>query len=223
MVTRLSLKQKILGSSPSTVAIRKIPFMKFDILLADPPWKYNDDKGKDPAMGGITYPVMDDTDIYNLPIQNLVSKDALLFLWATLPKLPEALKTIESWGFKYTTTPFVWVKLNPSGTIKQLGKDILLTGGLYSGLGHWTNGNIELVLMGKKGVPKRQVKNIKQIILAPRSRHSKKPDEIYTRIEALMASDRRLELFARETREGWVTLGNEITGNDIRKDLLSIG
>lgn len=196
--------------------------MLFDIIMADPPWKYRDDKGKDPAMGGITYPVMDDNDIYNLPVSSIASRDSLLFLWATLPKLPEALRTMEAWGFRYTTAPFVWVKLNPTGILTQVGKDLLLSGGVYSGLGHWSNGNIEIVLMGKRGSPKRKNKNVKQIIFAPRSRHSAKPEEIYTRIDNLVESTSRVELFARKSRTDWVSLGNEITGNDIAQDLRTL-
>lgn len=193
--------------------------MRFDIILADPPWKYRDNKGNDPKLGGITYPQMDDQDIYDLPVADLAAKDSLLFLWATLPKLPEAIRTLESWGFAYTTTPFVWVKLNPLGAVVQMGKDVLLRGGVYSGLGHWTNGNVEIVLLGKKGKPAREAKNVKQIIFAPRTRHSAKPAAIYDRIEALTGPRARLELFARNCREGWVGLGNDITGNDIREDI----
>lgn len=196
--------------------------MKFDVILSDPPWSYRDDKGKNPKLGGITYPVMTDEDIYNLPVSEIANRDSLLFLWATLPKLPEALKTMESWGFRYTTAPFVWVKLNPLGALEQLGKDIILRGGVYSGLGHWTNGNIEIVLMGKRGSPKRKNKNVKQIIFSPRSRHSAKPTEIYNRIENLTVSTGRIELFARNTRDGWISLGNEITGNDIAADLITL-
>lgn len=196
--------------------------MKFDVILADCPWSYRDDKGKNPKLGGITYPVMSDSDIYNLPVSEIANRDSLLFLWATLPKLPEALHTIESWGFRYTTAPFVWVKLNPSGTLMQVAKDIILSGGIYSGLGHWTNGNIEIVLMGKRGSPKRKNKNVKQIIFAPRSKHSAKPVEIYNRIDNLVQATGKIELFARNTREGWFSLGNEITGNDIAADLKTL-
>jgi N6-adenosine-specific RNA methylase IME4 len=202
--------------------LKGLSAMKFDVILADCPWSYRDDKGKNPAMGGITYPVMSDEDIYNLPVSEIANKDSLLFLWATLPKLPEALHTMESWGFKYTTTPFVWVKLNPTGTVAQIAKDVILRGGVYSGLGHWTNGNIEIVLMGKRGTPKRKNKNVKQIIFAPRSRHSAKPKEIYTRIENLVISQSNIELFARQRKDGWYSLGNEITGNDIAGDLKTL-
>lgn len=194
--------------------------MLFDIIVADPPWLYNDQKNNDPAMGGITYPTLSLDDISSLKIP--AADNCALFLWATMPLLQEALHVMQSWGFTYTTTVFVWVKLNPSGTVEQHNKDVVLKNGVYSGLGHWCNGNAELVLFGKKGKPIRKAKNIKQIIFHPRTTHSKKPEEIQDRIEQLIEGKNRLELFARRQREDWVCLGNEITGNDIRTDLQKV-
>jgi len=129
---------------------------RYKIILADPPWRYNDERSNDPHLGGITYPTMSDEEIYTLPIQDISDEDCMLFLWATMPKLKEALMTIERWGFRYITCAFVWVKKNPLGV------------GIYSGLGHWVNGNAELVLLGRKGSPERKRKDVKQIVIAAR-------------------------------------------------------
>lgn len=171
---------------------------KYKIIYADPPWSYSNAKNNDPAMGGITYPTMSLEDICSIPIGQIADKDCSLFLWATMPKLQEALKVIQSWGFRYTTCAFTWVKLNPKGE------------GIYSGLGHWTNGNAELCLFAKKGSPKRVQKNVKQIVMAPRKRHSAKPPEVRERIVHLIGDLPRLELFARERCEGWDAWGNEV-------------
>lgn len=181
--------------------------MKFKVLYADCPWQYRDNKGNLPALGGKTYPTMSLEEIKTLPIPNISDKDCILFLWVTMPLLQEGLDVMQAWGFTYTTCAFVWVKLNPLGE------------GIYSGLGHWVNGNAELCLLGKKGRPQRIAKNIKQIVFAPRGRHSVKPDEVRDRIVQLMGDLPRIELFAREVTEGWVAIGNNITGNDIRQDL----
>lgn len=173
------------------------PNKKYQIIYADPPWTYADPKGNDPAMGGITYPTMTLEEIKGLPIVGLADKDCGLFLWATMPMLREGLEVIEAWGFRYITCAFTWIKLNPSGE------------GVYSGLGHWTNGNAELCLFGKKGQPKRIVKDIKQIVFAPRGRHSAKPNEVRKRIVLLMGDIPRIELFARERIEGWDAWGLE--------------
>lgn len=171
---------------------------KYGIIYADPPWRYDNPKNNDPAMGGITYPTMSLEDICNMPIHNIASKNCILFLWATMPKLREALEVIKAWGFNYKTCAFCWVKQNPSGN------------GIYSGLGHWTNGNAELCLLATKGAPKRVSKNVKQIVLAPRGRHSAKPPEVRDRIVQLIGDMSRIELFAREEPEGWDCFGNEI-------------
>ena len=120
-------------------------------------------------------------------------------MWATMPKLQEALDTIKAWGFKYKTCAFCWVKQNPSGV------------GIYSGLGHWVNGNAELCLLATRGHPKRTCKSVKQIVMAPRGRHSAKPKEVRDRIVALMGDDKtKIELFAREYADGWDCWGNEV-------------
>ncbi|KKN12022.1 hypothetical protein LCGC14_1020700, partial [marine sediment metagenome] len=171
---------------------------KYQIIYADPPWLYNDRKGCDPKMGGFRYPPMSDSEICALPIADIADKDCALALWATMPKLVEALRVIDAWGFKYITCLFDWVKLNPSGN------------GIYSGLGHWVNGNAELVLFGKKGHPKRLVKNVKQIQMWPRGRHSAKPPQIRNEIVRLFGDIPRIELFARQKTEGWDVWGNEV-------------
>lgn len=176
--------------------------MKYQIILADPPWTYANMKNKDPKMGGISYPTMSLAEIKALPVADLADKDCALFMWATMPLLREGLEVIEAWGFKYTTCAFTWVKQNPSGE------------GIYSGLGHWTNGNAELCLFAKRGAPKRVEKNVKQILIAPRGRHSAKPVETRERITRLLGDLPRIELFAREKPEGWDVWGNEVE-NDI--------
>ena len=92
------------------------------------------------------------------------------------------------------------MKQNPSGN------------GIYSGLGHWVNGNAELVLLGNKGKPKRLAKNIKQIVLSPRGKHSAKPEEVRKRIELLFEPP-YIELFARQKVVGWDSWGNEVESN----------
>ena len=173
---------------------------KYQIIYADPPWLYNDVKGNDPAMGGKTYPCLTLEQIKSLSVSvtKLTTDNSVLFLWVTMPMLQEGLEVIRAWGFKYITCAFVWVKLNPSGV------------GIYSGLGHWVNGNAELCLFAKKGHPQRAAKNVKQIVLSARREHSRKPDEVRNRIVQLMGDLPRIELFAREKVEGWDCWGNEV-------------
>ena len=127
-----------------------------------------------------------------------------------MPKLQEALDVIAAWGFRYVTCAFAWVKINPTGQVVTQGRDVLLEKGIYSGLGYWTNGNAELCLFGKRGRPERLSKSVKQIVVAPRGRHSAKPPEVRDRIVQLMGALPRVELFAREEPPGWDVWGKDM-------------
>lgn len=221
--------------------------MKYDIIYCDPPWLYDNPKDHKAAMGGTPYLQISQEDLKKLPILDIAEKNSIMFMWATLPKLPEAFEMMKAWNFKFTTVPFVWVKLNGNGKIVsftewidehaptfgeyfpsvwkafkklRLDKTFMLIGGIYSGLGHWTCGNIELVLMGKRGSPKRITKSIKQIVFAPVSKHSRKPDEVRQRIKQLMGNNlKAIEIFATEKVDGWDSIGNEVDGLDITESL----
>ena len=171
---------------------------KYSIIYADPPWQYNDKKGNDPAMGGVTYATLSTKELCNLPVPQITDTNCALFLWVTMPMLPDGLEVIKSWGFGYITCAFTWVKQNPSGM------------GIYSGLGHWTNGNAELCLLARKGKLVRVNKDVKQIMLMPLQRHSQKPADARGRIVRLLGDLPRIELFARQQVEGWDCWGNEV-------------
>lgn len=133
-----------------------------------------------------------------LPVSEITEKDCVLFLWATFPQLKEALQLIKAWGFRYKTVAFVWLKTNrKSGT-------------WFYGLGFWTRGNAEICLLATKGHPKRQAKNVHQLIMSPIEAHSKKPDIAREKITALMGDLSRIELFARKESPGWDIWGNEV-------------
>lgn len=173
---------------------------KYQIIYADPPWLYDnggDQKSRGMARG--SFKCMPIDEICDLPVQFIADDNAMIFLWATMPKLREALQVIDAWGFRYITCAFVWVKENPK------------SGGIYSGLGHWLNGNAELCLLGRRGKSlERKSKIVKQILFAPRGRHSEKPAEARQRIETLLGDLPRIELFARQKTPGWDVWGNEV-------------
>jgi N6-adenosine-specific RNA methylase IME4 len=122
--------------------------------------------------------------------------DCVLFMWAIDPMLPQAFDLIKAWGFQYKTVGFTWAKINVSG------KDPI-------GGGYWTRANPEMCLLATRGQPKRLNADVRQLLMAPRREHSRKPDEIYGRIEALVDGP-YLEMFARQTRAGWDAWGNEV-------------
>jgi N6-adenosine-specific RNA methylase IME4 len=136
-------------------------------------------------------------DIKALPVRQLAADNCALFLWTTWPHLLHAQELIEAWGFGYRTLGFIWVKQNPDGT------------GLHTGTGYWTRANSEPCLLAAKGKRQRRSAGVHQVILTPRREHSRKPDEIYARIEELLDGP-YLELFARSARPNWTCLGNEV-------------
>lgn len=170
---------------------------KWDIIYADPPWRYNDRRCNGACENH--YDTMRLGEIKNLPIADICEKDCVLFLWATYPMLKEALQVMEAWGFKYKSIAFQWIKLNRSGN------------GKFFGLGRWTRGNTEPCLLAVKGKPKRQNNSVSQIIECPLGRHSAKPPMARDKIKALMGENTKcLELFARERVEGWDCWGREV-------------
>ena len=137
-------------------------------------------------------------DICTLPIADIAAKDSVLFLWATFPMLPEALRVINAWGFTFKTVAFVWLKQNKKAKT------------WFYGMGFWTRSNAEICLLATKGKPKRQDNGIHQLIISPVEAHSKKPDEARDKIVRLMGDLPRVELFARQAPPGWDVWGNEI-------------
>ena len=137
-------------------------------------------------------------DIKALPVGELAAKDCALFLWITFPCLCEALEVLTAWGFSYKTVAFVWVKQN------RRNDD------LFTGMGYWTRANAEICILATKGHPKRVDAGVRQVILSHIEEHSKKPDEARERIVRLMGDLPRVELFARQSPEGWDVWGNEV-------------
>lgn len=167
---------------------------KYNIIYADPPWKYWESGNKNQSLH---YTTMTIDDICNLPIKDIADNDCVLFLWVTYPILQEAFRVIESWGFKYSTAAFVWVKKN-----KQ--KDTP-----FIGCGAWTRANSELCLLATKGKVMRLDASVSQIVESPIEDHSKKPDIVRELITKLVGELPRVELFCRHPADGWDVWGNE--------------
>jgi site-specific DNA-methyltransferase (adenine-specific) len=163
---------------------------KYNIIYADPPWKYGNDVKKH-------YPTIPIKEIHNFPIDKIAADNCALFLWVTFPILPEALETVRKWGFRYTTVAFTWIKTN-----KNNGKP-------FFGLGNWTRANAEICVLGFRGKLKRNSNKVSQVVLSPLREHSRKPDEIRYKIVELMGDLPRIELFARQSMKGWDCWGNE--------------
>lgn len=178
---------------------------KYDVIYADPPWNYKQhgSKTKKRGMAEKHYSTMTTEEICNLPIKNVKSDIAVLFLWATFPNIFEAQKVIEAWGFEYKTAAFVWVKKN-----KKAGTN-------FWGMGSYTRANAEpcLIAISKNTKAGKMVErhDIHQIIEAAALKHSAKPPETRDKIVALMGGQlSKIELFARDYADGWDCWGNEV-------------
>jgi len=182
-----------------------IPFpnKKYNIIYADPPWHYNGNMMNSSVTDH--YQVMTINDICNLPIQKITDTNCVLFMWVTLPKLNEFMKVVNTWGFEYKTTAFVWVKENKNG-------------GYFMGLGRWTRANPEICILATKGKISRKRNDIRQLQIFPIGKHSSKPKQFRNLIVDLIGDLPRIELFARPPKdrlfedksfEGWDVWGNE--------------
>lgn len=173
----------------------------YQVIYADPPWDYQQCRLSGSAKKH--YPTMRIEELCALPVADIADRDCALFLWATFPQLPEALRLIKAWGFVYKTVAFVWLKQNRKA----------LT--WFYGLGFWTRSNAEVCLLATKGHPKRQSAGIHQLVISPVERHSKKPDEVREKIVELMGDVPRIELFARQQTPGWDVWGNEVENSTV--------
>jgi len=166
-----------------------LPKGAFDVIYADPPWKYDFCLEGDPRQH---YQVMPTKEICELEVPK--AKDAILFLWATNPKLEEALQVIKAWGFTYKTN-LVWVKNR-------------------KGPGYYFQSKHELLLVAKCGniPPPTGANRPPSVLEADQRNHSQKPDEIYSLIERMYPNRKYLELFARNNRDGWFSWGLQNEG-----------
>ena len=169
--------------------------MKYGAILADPPWPWCVGGSRSPS-----YPLMPMDQLTALPVSDLAADNSCCFMWVIMPRITDGIVVLEAWGFRYVTVAFTWVKTN------------LKADSYFVGLGQWTRSNAEICLLGVRGHPQRKRRDVRQLIVAHRREHSRKPDEQYDRIEALVDGP-YLELFARHTHHGWDAWGNEVKSN----------
>lgn len=177
---------------------------KYGAILIDPPWSFrvwSEDTGNGRSASA-HYSTMTPEDIAGLPVADYAADDCALFCWACWPSFPEALSAVAAWGFEFKTMGFVWVKGEGLPMFPDDIKDEM-------GMGYWTRANTEPCILATRGKPKRNDAGVRQVILDRRREHSRKPDEIYSRIERLVDGP-YLEMFARQKWPGWDAWGNEV-------------
>lgn len=167
-----------------------MPEGKYSVILADPPWQYSNSGFSQSAESH--YPTMPTDDICKMSdqVETWSTPETVLFLWATNPLLPDALKVMEAWGFAYKTN-IVWIKTRSVG------------------IGWYLNSKHELLLIGVKINSPHPTIKPDSYFNAPHASHSRKPVETYDLIES-MYSGPKLEMFCRTPMAGWAAHGNEI-------------
>lgn len=174
----------------------------YRLIYADPPWSFRtySDRGKGRSPDA-HYDCLDLNGIKGLPVADWAAPHSILLLWATDPMLHKAMEVIDAWGFTYKTVGFYWAKLNKRAPVSGWTE-----ADFFTGLGFWTRANPEMCLLATRGKPKRESASVAKLVVSPRREHSRKPDEVHKRIEALAAGP-YLEMFARESRPGWDSWG----------------
>ncbi len=194
------------------------PMGGFDLIMADPPWRFDlrSAAGEEKAPQA-HYDCVDTAAICALPVETIAARDCLLWLWATNPMIPHALRVIEAWGFVFKTAG-TWVKRTARG------KDAFATG-------YVLRSSNEPFLIASRGAPKTTKSTRSTVatyddgfhqagdgsgwpagsitIEAKAREHSRKPEEAFAAAEGLMPHAKRIELFSRESRAGWASWGNE--------------
>lgn len=206
------------------------PGKRYHILYADCPWPYSDKKkaGRTRCGAENHYDCMSIDELCQLPVESLAEDNAVLFMWTTFPLLLSAKdpeksppgRVMKAFGFRYKTLGFCWVKTNKDGSI-------------WHGVGAYAKSNPEICLMGVRGNVGRLVKDkvtglrigtdpkeklsvvsnhVSSTLLAPRGPHSQKPPVVRDRIVKLFGDVSRIELFARDSADGWDSIGDELNG-----------
>ena len=176
-----------------TEAGRAVAGGRYQVCVADPPWKYHNAGFEQSADANfLTMPV---DEIMALPECDRTfpkrTKNAVLFLWVTAPMMTEGLAVLNAWGYDYQNQ-MIWRKPRAPGMV------------------WWLFTEHELVLIGERG-RFRPVERVRSVFDAPVRAHSQKPDELYALVERMYPATRRVELFARKERPGW----GDVWGNEV--------
>ena len=215
----------------------------FDLIHADPPWRYSDVSRN---RGGAErhYSTMSLDEMKRMNVADYANKNCYLFMWTTGPQLEDSIELMRSWGFAYCTFGFVWVKrtknhwtnvamrlrrairamaggrkeVKVSEVLKLITGELVITASKerwFWGMGSHTRANAEIVLIGRRGKPKRADKGVHQVLEELVAEHSVKPEEVYRRLEKLVGPDAiKLDMFTRNNRHGWSALGDQVGRTD---------
>jgi N6-adenosine-specific RNA methylase IME4 len=197
VIKRESSREERIKGLREPAPLTRLGRERYAVIYADPPWRY--EGASDPTrVAENHYETMSHEELLALPVGEIAARSSVLFLWATPPKVAEAVALIDAWGFRYTTIA-IWDKGIP-------------------GLGSWYRQQHELLLIATRGaMPAPAPRNrSSSVIKSPRGRHSAKPAAVRQQIERMFPDVPRVELFARGAVEGWDVWGAEARARGIR-------
>ena len=167
----------------------KPPDGKYRVIVVDPPWRYDSGYTDPSKRGTVSYADMPIEDICAMPISDWAHENCILWLWTTNAFMREAFQCLEAWGFEQKTI-LTWVKHK-------------------MGMGDWLRGKTEHCLLAVRGKPTVSLTNQTTALEVPAGRHSEKPSEFYGLVEEICPGS-KLDVFARQRREGWEFNGLEV-------------
>lgn len=177
---------------------------RYQCIYADIPWSYSNTKNNGTAAKH--YPCMKTSDVEALPVADIADKTSLLFMWATSPLLPDALRVISKWGFCYKTIFICWTKRCKNGQPKF-------------GTGWFSRPSVELLLVATRGsgwTDFKTTNSMRQEYASVPGAHSEKPAEVRLMVRDFLNVPKRIELFARTTCPGFDAWGLDLPGYFIR-------
>lgn len=191
--------------------------MKYQVIIADPPWGFDDGlkkmKRKVKRSAASQYRTMTPKQVAALPVRSIVDPEGcMLALWVPGSMLEDGLMVAKAWGFKMKQI-FVWVKLK-----KGYAKEKDWNNSTRVGMGRLFRQSHEVALICTSGKSVyRRLKNKAQrsVMFDLNLGHSIKPAGLHKRLELMFPDSDRVEFFARRQWAGWTCLGDGIDGKDI--------
>ncbi|MGE5219285.1 MAG: MT-A70 family methyltransferase [Chloroflexota bacterium] len=186
-------------SPREVLAVLMLPNIKAGAILVDPPLAFatwsRKGEGRSPQHH---YACLSFEQLTVISMIDITAPHCFLFLWVPLRSVFLVEPLMRAWGFTFSGAGFVWAKQNRSGV------------GWFMGGGYGTRHNVEVCWLGRRGSPRRKSAGVRELIVAPRREHSRKPDEVYRRIESFCEGP-YVELFARQQWPGWTCVGDELS------------
>ena len=212
---RLGYDFAVSNDGPAALPVNRVPPLhcdrlealegfRFPVIYADPPWRYGNQGTRDST--DKHYVTMSLDEIAGMPIQDLATDDAWLFLWTTHNFLFDSQKVLEGWGFQYKSQ-IIWNKRDPDKN-----------GPSRMGMGNYARMCHEILIIASRGKPQGFTRrNVRSVVDALPGRHSAKPEIFRHIVESVTVGlEPRLELFGRRVAPGWTVFGNQV-----EEDLLS--